>query len=116
MKTLALLLLAALFSGLVQAAYVKPDVSNIPPMHPTIAAPGQIIGFIVCKPIDGLYCLEWDGMTRKRWRFDEYVKKKTSPRAEIIGYQLNPEDDELYLFFTVPEEDIPPHLLPPEDE
>lgn len=55
-------------------------------------------------------------MTQKRWRFDEYVKKKSSPRAEIIGYQLNQKDDELYLFFTVPEEDIPPHLLPPEDE
>lgn len=39
MKALALLL-AALFSGLVQAAYVKPDVSSIPPMHPTMAAPG----------------------------------------------------------------------------
>lgn len=107
MKALALIL-AALLSGVANAAYVKSHSAEVLPSMQSVAAPGEVIGFVVCQTVSFYYCGEIKLFEESTYRFADYVKLKVgSDKARIIGYQYSPDDQVIYLYFAVPEEDVP---------
>lgn len=94
------LLLLPLFA---QAALVA-DSDEPLPYTPVKTAPNEMLGMLVCKPAGRTACAESRNFTTKEYRFLDYVRMKThSSTARIIGLQFDPRNNNLYIFFAMPE-------------
>lgn len=82
--------------------------SNASRSVPAVAVevePNEIIGLVVCEVVNHTKCAHRaSAFTFEEYTFLDYVKMKTgSQRARIIGMQFDPRDDDLYLYFAIPQ-------------